>query len=149
MNRRDYLKKKFNKLKNRNNFDNNLYNECKKSKNSVLYLIRRERKQYYSSLIESFDNENKNTAKVGIAGLGWRKAGQQILKGDKKTIFEIFSQILKGFLLEVGTRVETLESCSRVGTLDLDRTTSRLSKFVILCKINCILFGKTNFLQKF
>ena len=59
MNRRDYLKKKFNKLKNRNIFDNNLYNECKKSRNSVLYLIRRERKQYYSSLIEIFQQYQK------------------------------------------------------------------------------------------
>ncbi len=83
MNRRDYLKKKFNKLKNRNIFDNNLYNEYKKSRNSVLYLIRRERKQYYSSLIESFDNENKNTAKVGIGGLGWKKN----IKGGTKGQF--------------------------------------------------------------
>jgi hypothetical protein len=95
MNRRDYLKKKFNKLKNRNIF-NNLCNVYKKSRNSVLYLIRRERKQYYSSLIESFDNENINTAKVGIAGLGWRKS---VNGGNQRTIFEIFSQVLKAFLL--------------------------------------------------
>ncbi len=59
MNRRDCLKKKFNKLKNRNIFDNNLYNERKNSRNSVLYLIRRERKQYYSSLIKIFQQNEK------------------------------------------------------------------------------------------
>jgi hypothetical protein len=44
-------------------------------------------------------------------------------------------------------RDETLESRSTVGTLD--RTPSRLSKSLIVCKINSILFGKTNFFQKF
>jgi hypothetical protein len=53
MNRRDFLNKKFNKLKSNGFIDNALYNEYKYVRNTVVKLIRISKKEYFSSLIEN------------------------------------------------------------------------------------------------
>jgi orotate phosphoribosyltransferase-like protein len=67
MNRRDFLKKKFNKLKSNGFVDNSLYNEYKYMRNTVVKLIRKSKREYFSSLIENYEINVWNVIKVILA----------------------------------------------------------------------------------
>jgi hypothetical protein len=56
MNKRDFVKKKFNKLRARGILDKELFQEYKNLRNTVVRLIRKEKSNYYSSLLENSDN---------------------------------------------------------------------------------------------
>ena len=56
MNRRDFVKKKFNNLKAKGILNNDLFQEYKNLRNAVVRLIRKEKANYYTSLLENCDN---------------------------------------------------------------------------------------------
>jgi hypothetical protein len=56
MNRREFVKKKFNNLKAKGILNNDLFQEFKNLRNVVVRLIRKERVNYYTSLLENCDN---------------------------------------------------------------------------------------------
>jgi hypothetical protein len=55
MNRRDFVKKKFNNLKAKRILNNELFQEYKNLRNAVVKLIRKEKANYYTSLLENCD----------------------------------------------------------------------------------------------
>jgi hypothetical protein len=56
MNRRDFVKKKFNNLKAKGILNNDLFQEYKNLRNSVVRLIRKEKENYYTFLLQNCDN---------------------------------------------------------------------------------------------
>ncbi len=56
MNRQHFVKKKFNKLRARGILDKVLFQEYKNLRNTVVRLIRKEKSNYYSPLLENCDN---------------------------------------------------------------------------------------------
>ncbi len=56
MNRRNFVKKKFNNLKAKGILNNDLFQEYKNLRNAVVRLIRKEKADYYTFLLENCDN---------------------------------------------------------------------------------------------
>jgi hypothetical protein len=55
MNRRHFVKKRFNKLRARGILNKELFQEYKNLRNTVVRLIRKEKSNYYSSLLKNSD----------------------------------------------------------------------------------------------